>query len=349
MEAAITKGDFSKDGLSGSYALTYTNSKVQYQSGLINNNGANQIGYYNQALNDYNALAKGGTSNFPCFTLAQPATPTTNPVPGTGVGTPGTAQACGAGTVVNPYFSAPAQSLLDPNGWYAPASNVALPGVNSGLGLYDAPWVNTLILNYRHDKWAVTPSLQLSSGSSYGSPITVQGVDPRECSAVDNTDTVAANECAYTSVIGTAATTSGLLYIPNPQTGTFDGIGAYHQPNILVGNIALSYDVTPKISINLTVSNLYHTCFGGSKEAWTSAYPAGQNVCGYFANGLYVSNYQLGNGYATPGVTSSYSATANGTSLFPWQQQSYAPSNGAGAAGTIPPPINAYLTVNIKL
>jgi hypothetical protein len=347
MEAAITKGDFSKDGLSGSYALTYTNAKVQYQSGLVNNLGANQIGYYNTAITDYNALAKGGSQNYPCFSFA--TNPGSGYQAGTGVGTKGVAQACGGQTVANPYFSAAAQATLDPNGWYAPASDIALPGVNSVLGLYDTPWVNTLILNYRHDKWAVTPSLQVSSGSSYGSPLTAQGVDPRLCTAVDTTQTAATNECAYTSLVGQGATNSGLLYIPNPQSGSFDGIGAYREPNIMVGNIGFSYDVTPKITLNLTLANVFHTCFGGSKEAWTSAYPAGSNVCGYVANSIYVSNFQLGNGYLTPGNISSYSASANGTSLYPVQFQSYAPSTSNGAAGAIPEPFNAYLTINVKL
>jgi hypothetical protein len=336
VEAAITKGDFSKNGLSGQLAVTYTNAKVQFQSGLVNNLGANQIGYYNTAISDYNALAKGGAQNFPCFTGT------------TGVGAVGVASACPAGSITNPYFSAPKQGLLDPNGWYAPPSDVALPGVNTGLGLYDIPWVTTLILNYRHDKWAVTPSLQLSTGSSYGSPFTVEGVDPRLCTAVDMSPSAGPNQCAYTSLIGQGATPSGLLFIPNPQTGSFDTIGAYHNPNIVVGNIAISYDLTPKVSINLTVANLFHTCFGGSKEPWTSAYPPGSTVCSYFANGAYVSNYQFGSGFANPGNTSLYSAAANGTTLQPWQQQSYAPSDGS-AAGVIPPPINAYLTVNIKL
>jgi hypothetical protein len=342
-EFAFTKGDFSKDGFSGSYALTYTNAKVQFQSGLVNNLGANQIGYYNTAISNYNQLAKGGSQNYPCFNFA------TLGAAGGGVGTPGVAQACTGDTVANPYFSAPQQGLLDPNGWYAPASDVALPGVNTALGLYDTPWVNALILNYRHQKWAVTPSFQLASGSSYGSPFTVQGVDPRTCTAVDPNQTAGTNECAYPSVIAQGATASGLLYVPNPQTGSFDGIGTFREPNILVGNIAFSYDATPRISINLTLANVFHTCFGGSKEPWTSAFPAGSSVCGYVANSFYVSNYQLGNGYLTPGNPASYNAAANGTTLYPFQFQSYAPSTSNGAAGTIPPPFNAYLTINVKL
>ena len=70
VEGAFTKGDFSKNGFSGTFALTYTNAKVQFQSGLVNNLGANQIGYYNTAIGNYNALAKGGSQNYPCFGFA---------------------------------------------------------------------------------------------------------------------------------------------------------------------------------------------------------------------------------------------------------------------------------------
>jgi hypothetical protein len=346
IEGAFTKGDFSKNGLSGSLALTYTNAKVQYQSGLVNNLGANQIGYFNTAIQSYNALAKGGSQNFPCFTFASFNPSTGASTAGTGVGTPGVAQTCTGNSVANPYFSAPAQGLLDPNGWYAPASDVALPGVNTDLGLYDAPWVTALILNYRHNKLAVTPSLQLAAGSSYGLPFAVQGVDPRLCTAIDASQT--GNQCAYTSLIGQGATATGLLYIPDPETGTFDGIGQFHSPNILVGNLAISYDITPKLSMNVTVGNLFHTCFGGSKEPWTTAYPPSGNICSYAPNPFYVSNYQLGPGYLTPGNPASYSAAANGTSVYPWQLQPYAPTEGT-AAGIVPPPINLYVTFNVKL
>ncbi|MGB6984740.1 MAG: hypothetical protein WBD74_02055, partial [Candidatus Aquilonibacter sp.] len=229
---------------------------------------------------------------------------------------------------------------------YAPPSDVALPGVNTGLGLYDSPWVGALILNYRHDRWAITPSIQIAEGTSYGSPFTVQGVDPRNCTSIDPTQ--AGNQCNYTTVNGAGAVPTGLLYIPNPETGSFDNIGQYRNPFIMVGNIALSYDITPKITMNVTIANLFHTCFGGSKEPWTSAYPASSNVCSYDANPFYVSNYQLGPGYLTPGNPSSYSAAANGTTLYPWQQQPYAPGIGS-VAGVIPPPFNVYVTFNVRL
>ena len=330
LEMAFTKGDFSKNGLSGSLALTYTKAQVNYQGGRVNGNGQNQINIINQAINDYNFL----TTSSACYTPAG--------------ATAGTPAACGPGMIANPYFGKAKQTLLDPNGWYAPTGQVVLPGVNSSFAFYDAPWVGNIILNYRKDKFAVTPSLQWTTGSSYGSPVTVQGVDPRECTANDTSASAAANQCDWQSLASAGATATGLLYIPNPQTGTFDGIGQYHNPTIMVGNIAFSYDVSPKVSVNLTVANVFHTCFGGSKEPWSTAYAPGRSICGYTPNGSYVSNFQRGGGMANPGNIASYDAAANGTTLYPFQFQSYAPNQGTNV-GIVPPPFNAYLTVNVKL
>ncbi len=358
VEAALTKGDFSKNGFSGQLAVTYTKAQVQYQSGLINNQGVNQISYYNEAICQYDALTSKGmpstcskyglssanNANYNCFNSST--------VLSTGVGAPvgtaGVAQTCTGAQITNPYFNSPQQALLDPNGWYAPAEDVALPGVNTDLAMFDAPVVASLVANYRHNKWAVTPSLQFVTGSSYGTPLNTLGVDPRLCTAVDTTNTQVANSCAYTSLVGQAATPLGQLYVPDWQTGSFDSPGEYHNPNLVVGNIAFSYDISPRVTVNVTLANVFHTCFGGSKEPWTTAYPPGENVCAYGQSGG-VSNFQLGNGYNNPGAgAASYSTSANGEGLASWQYQSYAPNTGS-YAGFIPAPFNAYMSVNFKL
>ncbi len=345
VEFAFSKGDFARNGLSGQLSVTYTDAKVRFQNGLVNGFGANQVDIYNQVIGEYNKLAKGGSQNYPCFTTVG-NNPTPNSNTGAGVGAVGVAQTCAAGTITNPYFNASAQGLLSRDGWYPPPSDVALPGVNSGLGIYDSPWVSSLILNYRKDKFAITPSIQLVSGSSYGSPLTTQGVDPRTCTATDPTTP---NQCDWTSINAAGATQTGLLYVPNWQTGQFDAPGTYHNPNLLLGNVALSYDVSPRISLNLTMSNIFHTCFGGTKAAWTSAYAPSSTVCGYGANGFQVSNFQRGAGASNPSSSAAFNSAANG-GFTPqnWQFQSYVPTNGS-FAGTIPPPFNAYLTVTIKM
>jgi hypothetical protein len=72
---------------------------------------------------------------------------------------------CAAGLAVLA-FSADAANAR--SAVHATAPNVT-PHRASNIG-HNARGRSRLILNYRHDKWAVTPSLQLSTGSSYGSP-----------------------------------------------------------------------------------------------------------------------------------------------------------------------------------
>jgi len=331
VEGQITKGDFNRNGLSGQLSLTYTKAQVRYQDGLANN----QVNLVNGVITQFNALTKAGGGS-PCYTPAVAATST--------VGAP---TACGLGMIANPYYNMNTQSTLDPNGWYAPAGIYTSPGYVTSFEFYDSPWVSSLILNYRHDKFAVTPSVQFASGSSYGSPFDTTGADPRECQSVDSSATNP-NQCNYLSLIAGGATPSGVLYVPNWQTGSFASIGQFRNPNLLTGNLALTYDVNPRITARVTLTNIFHTCFGGTKAPWTSAYAPGANVCAYGANGTYVSNYQLGDGAANPANTSAYNSAANGTTLYPWQQQSYSPSNGS-FAGFIPAPFNAYFNLEVKL
>ena len=347
LEAAITKGDFSKNGLSGSLALTYTNAKTQYQKGLA----PNQVDVINNVITNYNKLTKGGGGSLCYPASGGTSTYSSGYTPVSGV--------CNAADIQNPYYSSAVQSTLDPNGWYAPAGILTSPGFVTSFSFYDAPWVSSLILNYRHDKLAITPSIQFVSGSSYGSPLDVSGLDPTVCQANETTTGLAtagsatANYCDWQTLLQGGSPhgdsyQSGVQYIPNPQTGTFSSIGQFHNPNIITGNLGISYEVSPKVNVNVTLSNIFHTCFGGTKTAWTAAYAPGANICGYGANGLYVSNFQHGAGQATPGNLASYSAAANGTSLYSWQQQSYGPTAGSFAS-SLPAPFNAYLTVNIKL
>jgi len=132
-------------------------------------------------------------------------------------------------------------------------------------------------------------------------------------------------------------------------------LGAFREPNVITGNLQVTYDISPRVSAQLTLANVFHNCFGGTKAAWSSAYAPGQAVCGYVANGNYVGNYQNGAGQLNPGNPSAYDPNANGgVSLYNWQLQSYRPLTGSpaanGAAGAqLPLPFNAYFQVNVKL
>ncbi|MGZ3526647.1 MAG: TonB-dependent receptor domain-containing protein [Vulcanimicrobiaceae bacterium] len=328
LEGAFTKGDFNRNGLSGQLSLTYTDAKVQYQSKYY---GVNQIDPTNADIAQFNTLTKGGGGS-PCYSEA-PIDPVTKKLISAGAG-----EACTTpGAVTNPYYNMAVQPLLDPNGWYPTG--------------YDSPWVGALVLNYRHDKFTITPSFQFMQGSSYGGATDVVGLDPRACAlnsadagitaASPNTDP---NQCDYLSLKAANLSpdaASGQLFIPNPQTGYFAKPGQFRDPNIFLVNLQMSYEVSPKVTAQFTLADLYHTCFGGSKTPWTTAYSPGRNVCGYGANGLYASNFYNGTGYND--------TAANGVTPYSWQTQSYVPSFAGSAGSGVPFPFNAYFSLQIKL
>jgi len=326
--------------------------------------GQNQFTTVNGIISDFNQLTKaGGGSPFYCggtgANSANPADPTY------------VAAGCTAGTVIsNPYYNTALQSPMTINGWYPGAGTGINPG-NPNQGYFDTPWNATVLLNYRKNKFAITPSLQLQEGTSYGGPLDTNGVDPRGCgynsiSAVENnpafdptkpvgpgnmpttpvtpitalSPSTNPQQCEFSSYGGTQSNNGGgFLYIPNPVTGNFNTQGQYRNPWQLGLNVAMSYDVSSKVSLKFTVANLYRTCFGGSKEPWTSAYAAGKNVCGYIPAGpagAYVSNFYNG--------TSPADAAANGIAAQPWQTQPYLPTGNGFVQ-----PLNMYFTVNVKL
>ena len=165
VEFAVQKGDFAKNGLNGAFSYTYTHSRIKYQNFAGTN--TNVIDQLNGYIQQYNAYTKAGGGS-PCFT---PATAAGN----------GSPSPCGPGTIVNPYYSSPAQPLFDRNASY-PTYDV-IPGPFAGANGYAVPNTATLILNYRHDRYAITPSFSYSSGAEYGSPTQWPGYIPQTCTA----------------------------------------------------------------------------------------------------------------------------------------------------------------------
>lgn len=345
VETQFNYGDFNQEGLSGLVSFTYTKSQVQFQNLL----GSNQINDMNQTIQNYNALtsqcAVGGKSagtalcgtNQPaasaCYASSGDATPVS----------------CADLTAIaNPYYNSPAQPLLDPSGWYDQGIYALKPGVyTGGAGFYNSPFVTNIVLNYRHQKLAITPSLQIQAGTKYGSPYDIYGVDPRNCFANQaGTGAVAAGSttaqnCDYTQAGPGAAPAWTYLYVPNPQTGSFATYGAFTEPNIMIGNLQLSYDVSSHVTLQLTASNLFHTCFGGTQAPWTTSNPASSNNCGYYANGWY-------NGAGWYNGTSPTNAAANhGITPYPWEQTSYLPKFNNSIGGFIP--FTLYFQAQIKL
>ena len=330
VEFALSKGDPSRNGLAGQIAYTYTNARIRFTN---LSNGRNGIDPINDYINEYNALTKGGGGS-PCYD------PTNNGAPTTCTGNPT--------AIVNPYYNAPTQPLLDRNGWYEPYPNEApyQPPATEEAAI--APNVFSGYINYKHDKLTVTPTFQLNQGTTYGSPVAIYGFDPRFCGAnqsnaganpytgssfnpVPGTDTP--QNANYLTCGPSGATGNGFLAIPNPQTGKFDTLGQYRNPWQFNLGVQVGYDVTPKIHATALLANLVNRCFGGSKTSWSSAFPAGNLVCGYNTNASYYqSNFYNG---------SSPSNAAN-PAQAPIELQPYGPV-GIGL------PFNAYFSVQIKL
>ncbi len=214
-----------------------------------------------------------------------------------------------------------------------------------------------MILNYRHDRLAITPSMQLLQSPSYGGPYDVAGVDPRTCgNNISNTKggNIAAGDpgadplqCDYLSLLANqAGGATPQLFIPNPQNGnTFAKPGQFGGPWQAIANLAVSYDLSPRVTATVTLANLYHTCFGGDSKPWTSASPPGKNVCSYapasqISGPGYISNYYNG--------TSALDTKANGVTPYPWQLQSYIPEQ-ANEGVSVPYPFNAYFSVTVKI
>jgi hypothetical protein len=244
VEFQIRKGDFDREGFSGLLSYTFTRSRVTY-----NNFGGgtnNEIDNLNQYIKNYNAYTSGcasGTNTVQCGT-------TSNGAPASPCYTPGgTADpSCAAGDIANPYYNAPLQPLLDRNAEYTPYD--ILPSPFQGANGYETPDVATLVLNYKHKKFAFTPSMTYSSGSFYGSPLVYPGYDPVSCGADVGTSNAANTQ-----------TCSNYLFIPDAYTGKFDTFGAFREPSRLTLNSQFTYDASRNVKFTLTMTGIEDICF----------------------------------------------------------------------------------------
>ncbi len=333
-EFLLTKGDFNRNGFAGMLSFTYTNSYIQYQP---LSNGLTLVAQMNSDITNYNsytsfcsthqsdARCAGGSqlgSAAPCYA---------------GGGTPD--PACAAGSIANPYWNAPVQPLLDPNGKYAPYD--LFPGpVGGAADSFNIPYAATLILNYKHDKLAITPSFEFVSGNHYGSPESMVGVDPAAgCSALAGT-TTGDPRYPYGASGGApfdATSCAGTIPVPNRFTGNFDPIGAFVNPNEFLINLQASYEVSPRMTVVATLANLVNTCFGGTKAAWT--FNNNGSICSYSVN-----NTQG----AIPPVANVYNP---GAQFQPVAEFPYAAYLGAynAAENSTKMPFNAYFELRLKL
>ena len=343
VEFQFNKGDFSRNGFSGQLSYTYTNSKVQFQNVGLSSGGTvtNTTAALNQAIAQYNGLTKSGGGS-PCYQAGQPVS----------CSTPNGKVSSGYDTILNPYYNSPSQGMIDPNGWYNPYSTAIAPNLNGAVSTYISPNVASLLLNWRHDKLAITPSFAWQTGGFYGSPLDTEGLDPRTCvgnSAATGITKLSPKtnplQCNYLTTTAPGLGTFSYLYVPNPQTGSYL-FGNVQNPSQIIGNLQVTYDLSSKIKLSILGANLFHACFGGTTEPWTTANPPSNVICGYTPAGgslnstLYPSNFYNGTGIGD--------YKANGART-PFTQSYYPTSGNNGAIGGAPPPINVYFNAQIKI
>jgi hypothetical protein len=336
IEFLAQKGDFSKNGIAGSLSFAYTNSYVKY--GAVNSYGATIITPINTTISQYNAYTKScapGGGNYGKTQFGQSVCgATTNTLPAaacySSTGAPAAALgggACPAGDIQNPYWNVPGQSLIDP-GQNFPTYDIFPAGIGSSANAYGSPYVATLLLNYKHDKFAITPSMQFQGGNRYGAPETSPGVDPAAgCTALPGTQRYNASTCATN------------LVIPDPYTGVYDGLGSFVQPNQFSMNMQLSYDVSPRIQLVGTLSSIVSGCWGGTKAPWTTN---DGNLCSY---GIVAAGSipPVGNAYNPRGFAGSI---VQPFMKYPYEG-TFGPFNDNGTA--LKTPFQFFLSAKIKL
>ncbi|HEY1656564.1 MAG TPA: TonB-dependent receptor, partial [Candidatus Tumulicola sp.] len=337
VEFAVQKGDPTRNGLSGQLSYTYTAAKIKYSTLA---NGSNAIDVINNYISVYNGLTKsGGGSPFYCANGGGPN--------GSNAPVSNSNQCRGRNLIANPYYGAPQQAMLDRNGWYdAYANNPPQSSPDTVISTAINPNVFAGFLNYKHDKFTASVNAIMNEGNTYGSPLAVTGLDPRDCFANQGHSVPGLKGSPqgafanYQYCTASSFAPSGYLSIPNPTSGAFDGLAAYREPWQFNMGLQFGYDVTPRIHLTATLANVVNTCFGGTEASWQQAYKPNNIVCAYAPNGFYYVGAQPGAGFF---YGASPHDAVNGTAGYPAVfNQPYQPLYGAQ-------PFQVYFNAQIKL
>jgi hypothetical protein len=247
VEVSFQGGDFARDGLSFLLSYTYTDSKVHYRPVA---NGVSVLDNINNSIALYNSYtsACAGLTSAACggAQAANNATATLTNASGS--------------TIANPYFNAPTQPLLNTGASYSTYD--VIPGPFNSANGFAVPDVATLVLNYRHKRFAITPSITYNSGSYYGSPLSWPGYVPQSCTLDPATTPTPGASCSGSYTLPSGATfTPGVVFLPDPYTHHFDSLGSLKQPWQLTANLQASYDVTPRMSVTMIASNIFNKCY----------------------------------------------------------------------------------------
>ena len=198
-----------------------------------------------------------------------------------------------------------------------------------------------MVLNWKHDRLALTPSFQYVAGNRYGAPETTPGIDPTSgCAALAGAPLTNDPRYPYGNPGGAAydATTCGgsLAAIPNSYTGNFDTLGAFKQPSQFIMNMQVSYQASQKVQLVGTFANIINRCFGGTKAAWTLD---DSNVCSY---GI------LNNAGAFPPVGNFYNPGTPIQRLVKYPYAAYLGAVNANGNST-KTPFNFFIEARIKI
>ncbi len=299
VELALQKGDFSRNGLAGQLAFTYTHSRIQYHN--FDNSTNNVIDNLNTSIQQYNSYTKTCIGANPT-----PGAAGYNPLCGTYGGSNAQASFVNStsGAIIdNPYIGSTAQPLLGRDDYYTTYD--VIPGPFSAANGYETPYVASLILNYKENRFSITPSFQFSSGAKYGSPLVWPGYVPQGCTAtLSGAPSGAADPATCSSPTGLP------LFIPDVYTGKFDNLGDFKQPWRFQASVSLGYEINSHVNAHLTLTNLVDHC-GQRGYAWDQA-----NVCVYSAlpSGIFApagNFYPNSNGSAPPQMQFPYTFYLN--------------------------------------
>ena len=343
-EFQFDKGDFNRNGFAAQLAFAYTYVTVKYS---LLPNGTSVLSPINAGISQYNAYTEScsaGGAEYKKMQFGQSVCgATTNALPAAACYTPGGKPdpSCKSGDIANPYWRSPAFSLFDPNASYLPYS--VFPGpIGSGVNAFNYPYVATLILNYKHDRFTITPSFQFVAGNRYGAPLTTPGIDPAAgCKALPGS-TTGDPRYPYGAAGGAPfnadhARCAAALSIPDPYTGQFDGIGAFREPAQLLGHLQLQYQLSPRVTASVTLANLLQTCFGGQHTAFT--YFWSNSTC------LYTN---LIGGPSTPPVGNAYNPGANVQTFLRYPYEPYFGTYN-DQTSSLMEPFNAYFSLRISI
>ncbi len=296
VEVALQKGSFARDGWAFNLAYTYTHSQIKYNDF---SNGRNVINNINSYVQLYNAFTSS------CVGVA----PSTNPMAPCGPWGDQTTT-----VTTDPYITAKAQPLFDPNAWYAPYDLIPVPWA-AGNG-YEVPSTATLLVNYKSGPLSITPSFTYSSGSVYGSPLSWND------QILDTSTTIFPGQFAFVNP----------LITPDPYTGRFDNFGAFKQPSRFTMNMSFGYDFSKRTHASLTVSNLIDQC---TQRGYVWDYA---NICSYST---------LPSSFLTP-TGGSVAQAAQGPVQLKYPYAMWLNNNNTGFVG-VKMPIEAALDVQFKI